>query len=65
MKIHTLNAAYQLHQEKRTGSIEVGKDADLVVLDANLFEIPVEKISAARVLLTLARGRVAWRDPAF
>jgi predicted amidohydrolase YtcJ len=65
VKIHTLNAAYQIHQEKRTGSIEVGKDADLVVLDANLFEIPVERISATRVLLTLARGRIAWRDPGF
>ena len=36
---YTLNGAYQLRMEDRIGSIEVGKEADLVILEENLFEI--------------------------
>src|SRR5690606_33488457 len=36
---YTRNAARVMHQEDLTGTIEPGKQADLVVLDANLFEI--------------------------
>jgi len=53
----TLNAAYVNFQEESTGSIEVGKLADLIVLDQNLFTIPPEKISEAKVLLTLLGGK--------
>ena len=38
------------------GSLEVGKRADIVVLDRNLFEIPVTEINEARVLMTLLDG---------
>ena len=58
---YTINAAYQLHQEDRTGSIEPGKLADLIVIDRNLFETPVESISEAGVLLTLLEGVVVHR----
>ncbi len=37
---YTAHGAYAMQQERETGSIEVGKSADLVVLDRNLFEIP-------------------------
>ncbi|MCP4415589.1 MAG: amidohydrolase, partial [Chloroflexi bacterium] len=40
----TLDVAYLLHQRDSTGSIEVGKMADLIVLDQNLFEISTNKI---------------------
>jgi predicted amidohydrolase YtcJ len=53
----TSNGAYANFLEKTTGSIEVGKMADLVVLDRNLFRIPVEAISQARVILTLFQGK--------
>jgi hypothetical protein len=36
----TASTAYQNHLEQETGSIEVGKLADLVVLERNLFEVP-------------------------
>ncbi|MCF2530891.1 amidohydrolase [Yinghuangia soli] len=53
----TLNGAYQLRQERDTGSIEVGKLADLIVLDQNIMTIPVENIGRTKVLLTLVGGR--------
>ncbi len=62
---YTIQGAFVQHQEDFTGSIEVGKAADLVVLDRNLFAIPPEEISEARTLLTLLAGEEVWRDPDF
>ena len=45
-----------------TGSIEVGKRADLVVLDRNLFAIPMTEIAHTRALVTLFGGRVVHGD---
>ena len=39
---YTINGAKQLHLEKSKGSIEVGKDADYLVLEENLLTIPAE-----------------------
>jgi predicted amidohydrolase YtcJ len=60
-----MNGAYQLHQEKVTGSLEVGKLADLIVLNQNLTTILLDDISKTDVLMTMVGGRVVWRDPAF
>lgn len=60
---YTINGAYVNFQEAETGSIEVGKAADLIVLDRNLFEVPKEEIHHARVLLTLLDGKAVYRDP--
>jgi predicted amidohydrolase YtcJ len=60
--LYTINAAWALHQEKETGSIEVGKLADLVVLDRNLFEIPADGIHEARVLRTLLEGKTVYEE---
>jgi len=46
--------------ENKTGSIEVGKRADLIVLDRNLFDIPVTEINEARVLLTIMDGKTVY-----
>jgi len=53
---YTINGAWLMHQEDRVGSIEVGKRADIVVLDRNLFNIPVTQISETKVLFTLLDG---------
>jgi predicted amidohydrolase YtcJ len=42
--------------EDETGSIEVGKSADMVVLDTNILTCPVERIGNAAVLQTIFRG---------
>ena len=58
LSAYTIDAAYQLGMEGRIGSLEVGKFADLVVLDKNLIEIPTEKISEINVLMTMMNGAV-------
>ncbi len=58
----TINAAYVNHLETETGSIEVGKLADLAILDRNLFDIPASEISDAKVLVTLFEGKPVHGD---
>jgi len=58
----TINAAYVNFQDEKTGSIEKGKLADLIVLDHNLFKIKPEAISEAKVLLTLLGGTPVYGD---
>lgn len=62
---YTIGGAYANFTEKETGSIEVGKSADLIVLSENLFAIPPSQISEARVLLTLFEGKTVYRDPSW
>ena len=61
----TMNASYALHQDRETGSLEVGKLADLIVLDRNLFDIPPEDIAGIKVLQTMVGGRVVYQAPDF
>jgi hypothetical protein len=50
-----------MHQEHLTGSIEVGKAADLIILERNLYDIPIEEISEVRVLETIIEGKTVYR----
>lgn len=61
IKAATLNSAYVNHLDGRTGSIEVNKLGDLVVLDRNLFEIDPAEISDASVMTTLFGGKVIFQ----
>jgi len=54
---YTRNAAFQLRRSDQLGSIEVGKRADLVVLDRNLFEIDRYDIHKARPIAVVMDGR--------
>jgi predicted amidohydrolase YtcJ len=61
IEAYTINGAYMMELEDRQGSIEVGKRADLVVLDRNLFDIPAYEINEAQVLMTLFNGEVVYQ----
>ena len=62
---YTIFGAYLWAQESTRGSIEVGKLADLVVLESNLFEVPEVEIHRVRVDMTVFDGTVVFeRDPA-
>ena len=56
----TINGAWLARQEHETGSIEVGKAADLIVLDRNLFEVEPMQIHLVKVRLTLLEGEVVF-----
>ncbi len=53
---YTINSAFVNHLDDTTGSIEVGKEADLVVLDRDLLSLPAAELSSATVRLTLVGG---------
>jgi predicted amidohydrolase YtcJ len=57
---YTIDAAYQLHMEDEIGSLEVGKKADLVVLDRNLFEIDPYEIHQTKVIMTILDGKTVF-----
>ena len=57
----TMGSAYQLRLDDRVGSIKVGKRADLIVLERNLFDINQHKIAATRVDMTMRDGRFTHR----
>lgn len=59
---HTINVAYVNGFADVTGSIRAGKSADLVVLDKDIFKLPVYEISKARVLVTLFEGKPVFGD---
>ena len=56
LRIFTINGAVAGKQADRTGTIEVGKSADFIVLDRNLFDIPVQDIGDTQVVLTVVSG---------
>ena len=61
LKAYTINAAHVMHQDHLTGSLEAGKYADFIVLEKNLFEIPLEEIGEVRVIETVLEGTTVFR----
>jgi predicted amidohydrolase YtcJ len=57
----TLDAAYAGHQEKTQGSLEVGKYADFIVIDRDLFKMTPYDIYKTGVLETWVAGRQVYR----
>nr|WP_221218182.1 MULTISPECIES: amidohydrolase [unclassified Mycolicibacterium] len=55
---NTMGAAYQIRMDAKVGSVEVGKQADLIVLDTNIFEIDPHDIHRATITMTMMNGQV-------
>jgi predicted amidohydrolase YtcJ len=60
---YTRDAARVNFIEDETGTLEVGKAADLVVLARDLFAIPPDEIGETSVLLTMFEGKIIYRAP--
>ena len=65
LRLYTMGSAYQSFDEDTLGSIEVGKLADLVVLDADYLEVPDEALRQIASVLTIVGGRVVHADGPF
>ena len=61
---YTINAAFAMKQDATTGSLEVGKRADLVVLDRDIFTVDPDTIADTKVLATYLDGRLVYTAPA-
>ena len=59
----TLDSAHLLGQDEITGSIEVGKRADLVVLERDPLAVPASEIGEIPVVRTVFDGEVVWPTP--
>lgn len=57
---YTMGSAKLLGLEKTIGSIEIGKKADLIIIDQNIFEIEKHLIHKTKVLTTIIDGRIMF-----
>lgn len=60
VRLVTSYAAWASFDEDRSGTLEIGKNADLVLLSENIFEIEPDRIKDVNVLLTVAGGRTVY-----
>ena len=60
MKAWTYGGQYNLYSENKLGTLEENKIADLVVMNENIFETPLEKIRDSYVCLTMVNGNIVY-----
>ena len=60
VEVFTKGNAYALRMEDITGSIEVGKCADLVILEENIFQVPAADIYKVKIVQTISEGKVIY-----
>ena len=61
LKAYTIDAAYVLGLENTIGSLKVGKAADIVVLENDLYKIAASEISNTKVKLTMMNGKITYQ----
>jgi predicted amidohydrolase YtcJ len=60
VRAFTAGAAFAAFDEKESGTIEVGKRADLTVVDRDVLSIPPPEILTTRCAMTIVHGRVVF-----
>ena len=61
IQAHTIMGAYQYHWENITGSIELGKSAELVILDKDIEQQPVDDIVDLKIMETVFKGETTYK----
>ncbi len=61
LRAYTVGSAYATFDEATRGVLAPGYDADVVVIDRNLFTLPPDSLDRARVRYTIVGGKVAFR----
>lgn len=62
LRLFTRGNSWFLRMEDKTGSIEPGKLADLVVLNKDYFTVPEVEIKQLRSVLTVVGGKVVYEE---
>jgi predicted amidohydrolase YtcJ len=65
LRVYTMGSAWFTFAEKRKGSIEAGKLADLAVLNADYLTVAEDQIRSIESLLTMVGGRVVYAASPF
>src|SRR5262245_47004673 len=60
LRFYTISSAWFSYDEKKRGSLEVGKLADLVVLSKDYLTVPVDQIGGIKSLLTMLGGKIVF-----
>jgi predicted amidohydrolase YtcJ len=60
IKMFTINAAYVLGKEDQIGSLEIGKKADFIVLDKNIFKVEPLDIHEINIIQTYFNGELVY-----
>ena len=58
MAAYTRGGAFARFSENHIGTLETGKDADLIVLSQDIFSVPVVEIGKTQVLMTMTGGKI-------
>ncbi len=64
LKSYTRWAAHQIFLDDQTGSLEVGKDADIAIWDRDFYTVPARDLKDVKCEMTIFRGRIVWNDKA-
>ena len=62
IQIFTLNGAVANKVGDSSGSLEVGKDADFIVLDRNIFEVPITDVGETEVVMSVVGGNEIFNN---
>lgn len=62
LRLHTMGSAYAAHEEDVKGSIEVGKQGDLVVWSDDIYSVPTDRIRDLKAELTIIGGQVIYKS---
>ena len=60
LRLYTSGSAWLDHSERRRGTLEAGKLADLAVLSKDYLRVPVDEIGGIESLLTMVGGRIVY-----
>lgn len=60
IKMFTCNGAYSIFEEDRKGTLEIGKLADVVILDRDILSTDKKKIKDIKVMTTIKSGRILY-----
>jgi predicted amidohydrolase YtcJ len=60
LRFYTINSAWLTFDEKKKGSLEAGKFADLIIIDRDITRCRVDDVRTTKTLLTMVGGKVVW-----